>query len=105
MDKTSASMEYEVLSPWADTDPVPTARITDRLSELSGKTIGMFRNSKRAAPLILTTLETKFKNLYPAIKFSHFTFMPNNSVVETEDKARFESWLKQVDAVVFAYGD
>lgn len=105
MDTKNVETEYKVLSPWADADPIPLARISDRLSELSGKKIGLFRNSKRAAPLILKTLETRLQERYPSIKFSPFTFMPNNSIVDTEDKDRFETWLREVDAVVLAYGD
>ena len=40
---------FEVLSPWAEADPVPARGITPRVSSLAGKKIGLFRNNKRAA--------------------------------------------------------
>jgi hypothetical protein len=96
---------FEVLSPWADADPVPPKGISSRMDGLEGKTIGLFRNSKRAAPLILKTLQDRLSRKYPTIKFSNFTFMPNDNVIESEDKAKFEAWLREVDGIVFAYGD
>ena len=40
---------YEVLSPWAEADPVPLSGISPRLEDMTGKKIGLFCNSKRAA--------------------------------------------------------
>jgi len=36
--------QYEVLNPWADLDPVPLRGISPRVTDLAGKTIGLFRN-------------------------------------------------------------
>jgi len=40
---------YDVLSPWAETDPQPLQGISARLSDLRGKRIGLFANYKPAA--------------------------------------------------------
>jgi len=39
--------QFEVLSPWADVDPIPLRGISPRLSSLAGKKIGIFVNPKR----------------------------------------------------------
>jgi len=96
---------YEVLNPWAEADPVPVKGIADRITDLAGKKIGLFRNSKRAASLALDEVEKKFKERYPTLEFSPFALMPNAGILETEDKDRFEEWIKEVDGVVFAFGD
>jgi hypothetical protein len=97
---------YEVLGPWAEADPVPARGLAERVNDLSGKTIGFFRNSKRAARPILANLEEKLVKRYPSLNISHFTFLPNDDVEATPDLlAKFEEWLKGVDAVVLAYGD
>jgi hypothetical protein len=105
METKSSEAACEVLNPWADADPVPLRGIAVRVDELAGKRIGLFRNSKRAAPLSLEAVKNKLKEKYPSIEFSPFALMPNAGVLETEDKDRFEEWLKEVDGVVFAYGD
>jgi hypothetical protein len=105
METKSSEAAREVLNPWADADPVPLRGIAVRVDELAGKRIGLFRNSKRAAPLSLEAVKNKLKEKYPSIEFSPFALMPNAGVLETEDKDRFEEWLKEVDGVVFAYGD
>jgi hypothetical protein len=101
----NADGTYEVLNPWAEADPVPLKSLAARITDLKGKRIGRFRNSKRAAPLALNALEKKLKERYPALEFSPFALMPNAGVLETEDKDRFEKWIKEVDGVVFAFGD
>ncbi len=97
---------YEVLSPWAEADPRPLKGLAERIGDLSGKTIGYFRNSKRAARPTLANLEGKLKKKYPSIKFSQYVFLPNDDVAAMPAfLAEFEKWLKGVDAVVLAYGD
>jgi hypothetical protein len=105
MDKEKGNGTYEVLSPWADADPVPLKGISPRLPDLAGKRIGFFRNSKRAARPTLAVLEEKLKTRFPSLEFSTFVFLPNNEIGINKDLTRYEEWLKSVDAVVLAYGD
>ena len=37
-----AESQYEVLSPWADVDPIPVRGISPRLDSVEGKKIGLF---------------------------------------------------------------
>lgn len=97
--------QYEVLSPWAEVDPMPLRGIIPRVTDLSGKKIGLFCLPKRAARPIQTVVERKLKERFPTSEFSYFIFGHNDEVVLTEDKARFEEWVNGVDTVVAAVGD
>ena len=96
---------YEVLSPWADADPLPLKGISARPTDLAGKRIGFLRNSKRAARPTLAVLEEKLKARFPSLEFSTFVFLPNDELGASKDIPSYEQWLKSVDAVIFAYGD
>jgi hypothetical protein len=107
MNANKTNGEYEVLSPWAEADPVPLRGITPRVADLAGKKIGLLGNTKRATRPILTVVEGKLKERFPTSEISSYITLnaigPNE--VETENKAKFEEWLKGVDAVVAAVGD
>jgi len=103
-DKTK--VEYETLSPWAEADPIPFRGISPRLESLAGKKIGLFRNGKRAALPIMHVVERRLKERFPTVEFTEFAFIiPNETIIERDDKERFEDWLKGVDAVIAAFGD
>lgn len=99
--------QYEVLSPWAEADPVPYRGLkTPRLTELESKKIGLFCNIKRAGGPIQTVIEKKLKEKYPTIETSWYrgrTFSVSEQDPENKDK--FEEWIKGVDAVILAVGD
>ena len=105
MNANNALPQYDVLSPWADADPIPFRGITERLTHLEGMTIGLFHNLKRAAHPITNVVERKLQERYPSMKFSRFVLMPNAGVDETDEKDRFDEWVKGVDAVILTYGD
>ena len=56
---------YEVLSPWAEADPIPLQGLSPRVDKLDGKKIGLLCNNKRAAPLILDITEKLLKKNSP----------------------------------------
>jgi hypothetical protein len=90
---------YEVLSPWAEANPVrPKGLTAPRLDSLEGKKIGLYRNNKKAAQPILTILEQKLKEKFPTSQFSWYNLHQTNI-------PEFDDWLKGVDAVVAAVGD
>jgi hypothetical protein len=98
---------YQVLSPWAEADPIPLRGLTaSRLENLVGKKIGLFVNYKRAARPIAESVERRLKAMYPDAQVSYFVSPEwNVSVVETKNKDKFESWAKGVDAVILSVGD
>lgn len=98
--------QYEVLSPWADVDPIPLRGISPRVDSLAGKKIGLFANFKRAAIPITTEVEKRLKERFPDIQTSLFhSTLPNVTETETVNKEKFAAWAKGVDAVVAVVGD
>lgn len=101
-----ANNEYQVLSPWAEADPIPSRGINPRIESLDGKKIGLYRNGKRAAEPIINVVEDRLKKKYPTAEFTRFAnFRANEAIIEQDAKGEFEDWLKGVDAVIAAYGD
>ena len=106
MSPNKASASYEVLSPWAEADPIPLKGLAPRLNDLAGKKIGLLCNIKRAAPLILKVAERILKERYPKSEISWFRARSFSvSSLEPDNFAKFEDWINGVDAVVAAVGD
>ncbi|MFC1533124.1 hypothetical protein ACFL7M_07160 [Thermodesulfobacteriota bacterium] len=107
MVKKHENGQYEVLSPWAEADPVPLKGISPRLQDLTGKKIGMFCNFKSASKEIMSVVESKLKERYPGIITSRYEAREIHLVLqmESKDRSRFEEWVKSVDAVIGAVGD
>ena len=99
--------QYEVLGPWAEAEAVALKGISPRVTDLAGKTIGLFSNLKPTAQPILTAVEQKLKVEFPTAKFSWYASMFTGEIEhgDSEKKAELEAWLKGVDAVVGAIGD
>ena len=84
-------MQYEVLNPWAEADPIPLRGISPRVADLKGKSIGLFINHKTPAPLIQTVVEKKLKERYPTSRFSQFRTDLHIEVTDTEDRLDLRS--------------
>ena len=98
--------QYEVLSPWAEADPVPLKGLSPRISDLAGKKIGLLRNGKKAAEPVLTVVEKILRKKYPTAEFIWFRGKSFSvSELEKERRSEFEDWIKSVDAVIAAVGD
>ena len=97
--------QYEVLNPWAEVDPLPLRAISERLTDLNGKHIGLFRNKKVAALPTLKVVEKRLKERFPTLKLSYFDRDRNVSVAETGNLDKYEEWVKGVDAVILSAGD
>lgn len=106
MEINKADGQYEVLSPWAEADPIPLKSISPRVTDLKGKKIGLFCNLKRSARPILALVEEKLKVRFPSSEISWYVPQKFNvPEIETEGRARFEKWVKEVDTVIAAFGD
>jgi hypothetical protein len=102
----SSNGNFEVLSPWAEADPVALKGLAPRLESLAGKKIGLLRNNKRAADGILKIASKRLQELYPDIQLSWFkgnTF--SVAYLEKNRLAEFEDWIRSVDAVLAAAAD
>jgi hypothetical protein len=97
---------FEVLSPWAEADPIPARGISPRVTGLKGQRIGLYYNSKQAAKPMVNYLELKLKEKYPEAVFTQFgNLAPNEIVTATPVKEAFLDWLKEVDTVIAVVGD
>lgn len=105
-DLSKGLADYEVMSPWAEADPVPARGITPRLNSLDGRKIGLFANGKRAAVPILDAVDRELKARYPTVTTDLYRCTVfNTPEALTEGKARFEAWVQSMDAVVLSVGD
>jgi len=104
--QSKPEIQYQVLSPWAEVDPVPLRGISPRVDNLAGKKIGLFVNYKRAARPIGLSLEKRLKSMYPGSEIRFF-YSPDWNVVETETRNRekFAVWARESDAVILLVGD
>ncbi len=101
-----APAQLEVLSPWAEVDPMPVRGISPRVDTLAGKKVGLFANFKRAARPMATAIEKRLKARYPGIQTSLFdSKLPNVTETETVNKEKFTAWAKEMDAVVAVVAD
>ena len=104
--QAASEIEYEVLSPWAEVDPIPLRGISPRIDSLAGKKIGLFANYKRAALPIAGSLEKRLKDMYPDSETKLFHSNEwNVTEIETDDRDKFEAWAKEMDAVILVVGD
>ena len=102
----TAEHPYQVLSPWAEVDPIPLKGISPRLDSLAGKKIGVFANYKRAAVPIAESVQKKLKAMYPGAEISFYhSDQWNVDEAETENREKFTQWAEGVDAAVLDVGD
>jgi hypothetical protein len=102
----SSGIQYEVLSPWGDTDPKPIKGISSRLDNLSGKKIGLFANYKRAAVPIAESLQKRLRSMYPDSQITiYHSNQWNVTEIETENRESFKKWVEGSDAVILMVGD
>jgi len=101
------SMQHEVLSPWAEADPVPMKGLTaPRQTDLNGKKIGMFCNIKQASHRIAPVVERRIKERFPSAEFSYYRGKAFSvSEMEPQNIDNFNKWIDEVDTVILAVGD
>jgi len=109
---THENYHYEVLRPWAEIDQAPLQGLSARLTDLKGKTIGLFDSMKAASKGVLTVVEEELNKRFPSTTFTWFNagFYYHGQPYyrepqQQEWKKRFEAWLTEVDAVILAQGD
>jgi hypothetical protein len=105
-DAKAQTDQFEVLSPWADADPVPFRGISPRIETLSGKKIGLFVNPKRAALPIAESIQRRLVDMYPDAEIIMYrSYGANVNEIETDNKEAFTSWAKSLDAAIAVVGD
>ena len=105
--QSTSDIKYEVLSPWAEVDPIPLrGLVAARVDSLAGKKIGIFANYKRAALPIAKSLEKRLNTMFPDSETSiYHSTQWNVTESKTENRDRFKAWVTGVDAVILDVGD
>jgi hypothetical protein len=100
-------MNYEVLNPWAEIEPIAPTGLLPRVTNLDGKTVGIFSYFKPWGPVIMKEIEKQLQERFPKTKFSYFYFYMHMVEIakDKENKEAFEEWLQGVDTVVTGHGD
>lgn len=102
----ASETQFEVLSPWADADPIPLRGISPRLSSLAGKKIGLFVNPKRAAMPMAQAIDRRLKAMYPDVQTTiYHSVGANVNEIETKNKEEFTTWAKGLDAAIAVVAD
>jgi hypothetical protein len=99
---------YDVLSPWAEIDPLALQGINPRLADLRGTRIGLYSNYKRAAAPIQDAVEAELRARYGGdITIRRFAQQGSSDIGSSDDEGpRFAEWVeKEVDSVIVAVGD
>jgi hypothetical protein len=105
-DAKARNTQFEVLSPWADADPIPLRGISPRINSLAGKKIGLFVNPKRAALPIAESIQRRLVGMYPDAEIIMYrSYGANVNEIETENKEAFTAWAKSLDAAIAVVGD
>lgn len=108
MNSNDGQSQNEVLSPWAEVDPISFRGLTaPRLTDLAGKKIGLFASSKPISKRIMMAVEGKLKERFPTSETSWYIGEGSWAVIqlETQNKERYKEWVNGVDAVIAAVGD
>lgn len=106
-------MEYSVLSPRAESEPIEMNGINPRLKTLEGKTIGLFATYKGHWVIILDEIGRQLQQKYPDIKLRRFRYTKDMSAYhkvaevaqDSDVLPKFKEWVEGVDAVLVANGD
>lgn len=100
-------MNYTVLSPWAKVNVSEAIGLSSRLTDLNGKTIGMFYNFKGHCLNILKEVEKELLKRFPNAKFTYLQYT-KDTIEITDDPdfyPVFKEWVNSVDGVIAGYGD
>jgi hypothetical protein len=98
--------QFEVLSPWADVDPIPLRGISPRIESFAGKKIGLFVNPKRAALPIAESIQRRLAAMVPDVEIIMYrSYGANVNEIETDNKEKFTAWAKGLDAAIAVVGD
>ena len=99
-------MSYTVLSPWAKVDQSELCGLSQRLPDLSSKTIGMFGDFMNVATYMLQVVEKHIRAKYPEAKFSYYRYGTETTDIAKDETElpKFQPWLDSVDCVLAFYG-
>lgn len=99
-------MNYTALSPWAEVDQSHLYGLSPRLTDLNGKTIGMFGDFMNTATFMLQVVEEEISKRFPEAKFSYFRYMTETTDIAKDQEVaqEFHQWLDGIDCALVFYG-
>lgn len=100
--------KYTALSPWAAVTSVYSRRgLNSPVSNLTGKTIGLFAHFKEHSPYMLKELAELLTEKIPGAKFSSYQYTVDTMelINDAEHDKEVKYWIKGVDTIIAAYGD
>ncbi len=98
---------YTILSPWPKIDYPEKSIFNDRVTDLNGKTVGMWYYFKEHGRMVAEEIAILLKERFPRVKFSYLQYPVDTK--EMKDDPAFipvlKEWLDTVDTVLCTYGD
>lgn len=96
---SSNSVKLEVLNPRGAIEAVPTLASNPRVTDLNGKTVGLYWNNKPGLDNFYTVFEEMLKKKFPTVRTN---LLRGAFLIRDEDA---EAWLPQIDTFVYGVGD
>jgi len=95
----AAQVSFELLNPRGEIEPPPTLAPTPRVTDLAGKTVGLYWNGKVGTDVFFDTVENLLKEKFPTIKVLRYVgaFDPGDALAA--------KMAKEVDTFIDGVGD
>jgi len=93
------TVELELLNPRGEIEAKPTFAPRPRVTDLAGKKVGLYWNSKHGLDNFYTVFEELLKKKYPT---ATTTLLRGAFEIRDEDA---KDWMSQIDTFVYGVGD
>lgn len=93
------TVKLELLNPRGVVEAKQTLALTPRVTDLAGKRVGLYWNSKPGMDNFYTVFDELLKKRYPT---ATTTILRGAFLIRDEDA---EAWLPQIDTFVYGVGD
>ena len=93
------TVKLEVLNPRGAIDAITNFASNPRVTDLAGKMIGLYWNSKPGLDNFYQVFEELLKKKYPTART---TILQGAFLIRDDDA---EAWLPQIDTFIYAVGD
>ena len=93
------TVELELLNPRGEIEPLPTLAPAPRVTDLAGKGVGLYWNSKPGMDNFFTVFEELLKKKYPTATAN---LIRGAFEIRDEDA---DAWVPEIDTFVYGVGD
>jgi len=94
-----SNVELKVLNPRGIIETIPATAPNPRVTDLNGKRVGLYWNSKPGLDNFYKVFEELLKKKYPGANTS---WLQGAFLIRDDDA---ESWQKEIDTFVYGVGD